>query len=88
VTSSQQDFEVDYFDIVTALHEQGVRNILNEMQHLNPDLFYQIEVYFRIKETDKKLGALLDANISGRQPTGISSNSVAIPGSSGDSGIK
>jgi hypothetical protein len=86
--STQLDFEVDYFDIVTALHEQGVRNILNEMQHLNPDLFYQIEVYFRIKETDKKLGALLDVDKLRRQSARMESDSMAVDGSSSDPGTK
>jgi hypothetical protein len=66
VTSLQQDFEVQYHTIVSGLKDLGVDSVLSEMSHLNPDLYFQVERYFRFKEIDRKLGVLLDANLSRR----------------------
>lgn len=66
MTASPRDLEreraFDLIDLVHTFKDYGVNPILEELKVMNPDLYHNIENHFKFKETDKKLGALLESH--------------------------
>ena len=48
-----------YRDLQSAVKEEGVREVLDDLRHYFPDLYEQLETEYKRRSRIKELGALL-----------------------------